>query len=123
MQTGDDDQHSEKAASITLLGGVAMGTGVIIGAGTFALTGQIAELAGPLFPLFLTVGALVTSLAAYSYIKISTHEPISGGVAMVLHRVYGSLESNGKSRKGKPGWDKVHGTLPAANNYTPGPYG
>ena len=99
-----------------------MGTGVIIGAGTFALTGQIAELAGPLFPLFLTVGALVTSLAAYSYIKIPTHEPFSGGVAMVLHGVYGSLESNGKSRKGKPGWDKVHGTLPAANIYTPGTY-
>lgn len=36
--------------SITLGGAVAMGTGVMIGAGIFALTGQIAELAGPLFP-------------------------------------------------------------------------
>jgi amino acid transporter len=34
--------------SITLPGAVAMGTGVMIGAGIFALTGQIAELAGPL---------------------------------------------------------------------------
>ena len=37
--------------SITLPSAVAMGTGVMIGAGIFALTGQIAELAGPLFPL------------------------------------------------------------------------
>ena len=40
-----------KKNSITLPGAVAMGTGVMIGAGIFALTGQIAELAGPLFPL------------------------------------------------------------------------
>ncbi len=31
--------------SLTLGGAVAMGTGVMIGAGIFALTGQIAELA------------------------------------------------------------------------------
>lgn len=34
--------------SITLSGAVAMGTGVMISAGISALTGQIAELAGPL---------------------------------------------------------------------------
>jgi len=31
--------------SLTLTGAVAMGTGVMIGAGIFALTGQVAELA------------------------------------------------------------------------------
>ncbi len=36
-----------KKNSLTLLDAVSMGTGVIIGAGIFALTGQIAELAGP----------------------------------------------------------------------------
>ena len=40
-----------------------MGTGVMIGAGIFALTGQIAELAGPLFPLSFVAGALITALA------------------------------------------------------------
>ena len=36
---------SYKKNSLSLLGAVAMGTGVMIGAGIFALTGQIAELA------------------------------------------------------------------------------
>ncbi|HIK64700.1 MAG TPA: APC family permease, partial [Henriciella marina] len=65
------------------------GTGVMIGAGIFALTGQIAELAGPLFPLSFIAGALVTSLAAYSYIKMSNRWPSSGGIAMILQKAYG----------------------------------
>ncbi|EAV42382.1 amino acid permease [Stappia aggregata IAM 12614] len=39
---------------------------VVIGAGIFALTGQIAELAGPLFPLSFVVGAIVTAFSAYT---------------------------------------------------------
>jgi len=58
-----------KKNSITLPGAVAMGTGVMIGAGIFALTGQIAELAGPLFPLSFVVGAFVTAFSAYTYIN------------------------------------------------------
>lgn len=88
------DEHSAheadiKKGSISLLGGIAMGTGVMIGAGIFALTGQIAELAGPLFPLSFVVGALVTTLAAYSYIKMSNAWPSSGGIAMILQKAYG----------------------------------
>ena len=75
--------------SITLAGAVAMGTGVMIGAGIFALTGQIAELAGPLFPLSFVVGALVTAFSAYTYIKMSNAQPSSGGIAMILEKAYG----------------------------------
>ena len=42
--------------SLSLFDTVAMGTGVMIGAGILALTGQIAELAGPLFPLAFVAG-------------------------------------------------------------------
>lgn len=63
LQTHEHDDQTSGTRSISLLGGVAMGTGVMIGAGIFALTGQIAELAGPLFPLSFIAGALVTSLA------------------------------------------------------------
>ena len=40
-------QSGYQENSISLLASVSMGTGVMIGAGIFALTGQIAELAGP----------------------------------------------------------------------------
>ena len=43
----DADRSSRyEAGSLSLIGAVAMGTGVMIGAGIFALTGQVAELAG-----------------------------------------------------------------------------
>ncbi len=47
------------------------GTGVMIGAGIFALTGQIAVLAGPSFPWVFAVAAVVTGFSAYSYVKLS----------------------------------------------------
>ena len=59
--------QDDRERRITLLGGVSMGTGVMIGAGIFALTGQIAELAGPAFPWAFLAGAVVTSFSAYAY--------------------------------------------------------
>lgn len=78
-----------KANSITLYGAIAMGTGVMIGAGIFALTGQIAQLAGPLFPLSFIVGAIITAFSAYTYIKMSNAYPSAGGIAMILQKAYG----------------------------------
>ncbi|TMV10387.1 APC family permease [Ruegeria sediminis] len=77
------------AGSISLIGAVAMGTGVMIGAGIFALTGQIAGLAGPWFPLSFIAGAIVTSFSAYTYIAMSNTWPSSGGIAMILTKAYG----------------------------------
>ena len=75
--------------SLTLAGAVAMGTGVMIGAGIFALTGQIAGLAGSWFPAAFLAGAVVSAFSAYSYIKVSNRYPSSGGIAMILERAYG----------------------------------
>lgn len=75
--------------SISLINAVAMGTGVMIGAGIFALTGQIAGLAGPLFPLSFIAGAIVTAFSAYTYIKMSNAYPSAGGIAMILQKAYG----------------------------------
>ncbi|KCZ48970.1 amino acid permease [Hyphomonas sp. CY54-11-8] len=66
-----------------------MGTGVMIGAGIFALTGQVAELAGSLFPLAFLAAAIVSGFSAYSYIKVSNKYPSAGGIAMILKRAYG----------------------------------
>nr|WP_210325905.1 APC family permease [Oricola nitratireducens] len=72
-----------------MTGAISMGTGVMIGAGIFALTGQIAELAGAWFPLSFFVGAVVTFFSAYSYIKMSNAYPSAGGIAMILEKAYG----------------------------------
>jgi len=79
-----------KSNSLTLIGAVSMGTAVIIGAGIFALTGQIAELAGPLFPLAFLVAAVVTMFSAYSYIKLSNAFPSAGGITTFLKEAYGA---------------------------------
>ena len=61
--------------SLTLSGTVMLGTGVMIGAGIFALTGQMAQMTGSLFPLAFLAAAIVVSFSAYSYIKISNAYP------------------------------------------------
>ena len=75
--------------SLSLIGAVAMGTGVMIGAGVFALTGQIAEQAGGLFPYAFLAAAVVTGFSAYSYIKLSNAYPSAGGIARYLEKAYG----------------------------------
>ncbi len=93
----DHSQHTQppnkttdyKKNSITLIGAISLGTGVMIGAGILALTGQIAELAGSLFPLAFLAAAIVTGFSAYSYVKLSNAYPSSGGIAMFLQKAYG----------------------------------
>ncbi len=89
----DHSQHNKKSQykknSLTLVGAVSMGTGVMIGAGILALTGQIAELAGSLFPLAFLAAAVVTAFSAYSYVKLSNAYPSAGGIAMFLQKAYG----------------------------------
>ena len=89
MDAAPDRTSKYQADSLSLIGAVAMGTGVMIGAGIFALTGQIAELAGPLFPFAFVAGAVITGFSAYSYVRMSNTWPSSGGIAMILLKCYG----------------------------------
>jgi len=79
----------DEVGSLSLFGAVSLGTGVMIGAGIFALTGQIAALAGDLFPLALLGAAVVVAFSAYSYVKLSNEYPSSGGIANFLAKEYG----------------------------------
>ena len=89
----DHAQHGKSAQyeknSLSLMGAVAMGTGVMIGAGIFALTGQVAELAREWFPLAFLVAAVISGFSAYSYVKMSNAYPSAGGIAMFLQKAYG----------------------------------
>ncbi|MGJ9383529.1 APC family permease [Salipaludibacillus sp. CF4.18] len=78
-----------KKNSISLIGAVGLGTGVMISAGIFALLGQVAELAGSWFPIIFIVGGIVTAFSAYSYVKLSNEFPSAGGIGMFLVKAYG----------------------------------
>ncbi len=82
-------QSEYQKNSLTLFDAIAMGTGVMIGAGILALTGQIAELAGPYFPFAFVSGAIVTAFSAYTYVKMSNAFPSAGGIGMILQKAYG----------------------------------
>ncbi len=92
---GDDRKSDYKTGSLTLTGTVAMGTGVMIGAGIFALTGQVADNAGAWFPAAFFVAAIISGFSAYTYIKMSNKYPSAGGIAMILHKAYGQSPVTG----------------------------
>ena len=72
-----------------------MGTGVMVGAGIFALTGQIAEMAGAWFPLAFLAAGIIAGFSAYSYVKMSHAWPSAGGIAMFLEKAYGKSAMTG----------------------------
>ncbi|RPF53480.1 APC family permease [Aquisalibacillus elongatus] len=78
-----------KKNSITLIGAIGLGTGVMISAGIFALLGQVAELGGKWFPFIFILGGIVTAFSSYSYIKLSNSYPSAGGIGMYLVKEYG----------------------------------
>jgi len=81
---------SSNERKISLAGSVSLGTGVMIGAGIFALVGQVAGFAGDWFPLAFLAGALVAGASSYAYTRYSSVNPSSGGIAMLLKDAYGS---------------------------------
>lgn len=78
-----------KKDSISLVGAISLGTGVMIGAGIFAILGQVAELSGSLLPFAFIFGAIVTGFSSYAYVKLSNNYPSAGGIAMYLTEAYG----------------------------------
>ena len=89
MNDSSDRSPRYRKDSLTLVGAVALGTGVMIGAGIFALTGQVAELAREWFPWAFLAAAIVAGFSAYSYVKMSNAYPSAGGIAMYLEKAYG----------------------------------
>jgi amino acid transporter len=89
MKKTTDRTSKYQENSLSLIGAVALGTGVMIGAGIFALTGQMAEMTGNLFPLAFLSAALIVSFSAYSYVKLSNAYPSAGGIGMYLEKAYG----------------------------------
>ncbi|TWU39869.1 Inner membrane transport protein YbaT [Novipirellula aureliae] len=89
MSDEKSGKNQYKENSLSLTGSVAMGTGVMIGAGIFALTGQVAQQAGGLFPLAFLAAAVVAGFSSYSYVKMAQKYPSAGGIGMFLMKAYG----------------------------------
>jgi amino acid transporter len=87
MAKNNDMEYN--AGSLSLTDTISLGTGVMIGAGIFALLGQVAELSGTWFPYIFLLGAIISGFSAYSYIKVSNTYPSAGGIAMILKKAYG----------------------------------
>ena len=66
-----------------------MGTGVMIGAGVFALMGQVAGTAGRWFPFVFLAAAAVAGITSYSYVMLSNTFPSAGGIGTFLNEAYG----------------------------------
>ena len=89
MEKSHTKSAQYKENSLTLIGAIALGTGVMIGAGIFALTGQMAEMTGAIFPFAFISAAVVVAFSAYSYVKMYNTFPSAGGIAMYLEKAYG----------------------------------
>jgi amino acid transporter len=92
---GNTRTPDDVAGSLTLFGAVSLGTGVMIGAGIFALIGQVAAMAGDWFPVAFLAAAVVVAFSAHSYVKLSNAFPSSGGVAKFLRMAYGPGTATG----------------------------
>ncbi|KEP74760.1 amino acid permease [Microbacterium sp. SUBG005] len=79
----------DRDSRISLPGSIALGTGVMIGAGIFALVGQVAGFEGPWFPLAFLAGGVVALVSSYAYARYSSVNPSAGGIAMLLKDAYG----------------------------------
>lgn len=83
---------------LSLLNVVSLGLGSIIGAGIFALLGQVILLAGHRTYLAFIVAGIAAIFSGYSYAKLAGKYPQSGGLTDYFHIAFNSkLVSGGLS--------------------------
>lgn len=66
--------------NLGLLSVIALGIGSIVGAGIFALLGQVILMAGNLTYYSFAIGGIVAMMCGYSYAKLASAYPHSGGL-------------------------------------------
>ncbi|MEQ8349446.1 MAG: hypothetical protein RIB84_18590 [Sneathiellaceae bacterium] len=84
-----------KKGSFSFPGAIGLGTGVMIGAGIFAPTGQVADYAGLWFPAAFVLAAAISGFSACSCAKLSYAHPSTGGIGMYLQKAYGRSTTAG----------------------------
>ncbi|MFZ5784451.1 MAG: APC family permease [Pseudomonadota bacterium] len=73
----------------------ALGVGSMVGAGIFALLGQAALMAGSDVYLSFTIGGAIALLSGYSYARLASRYPSSGGIMDYYGKAFPSLVIGG----------------------------
>jgi len=73
----------------------ALGIGAMVGAGVFAVMGQVALVAGNHTYIAFILGGLIAALSGYSYAVLAVHFPESGGVSAYFDRAFGTARVSG----------------------------
>jgi amino acid transporter len=81
--------HLKRTLTVPLL--VFYGVGVTVGAGIFALLGEIVAIAGMQAPLSFLVAGIAVAFTAASYALLAQAFPRAGGVAIYIHEALGAL--------------------------------
>lgn len=84
-----------KTKDLDLLNVVSLGLGSIIGAGIFALLGQVILLAGNHTYYAFIIAGVVAILSGYSYSKLAGRYPQSGGLTDYFHIAFKSVWVSG----------------------------
>lgn len=82
--------NSKLRRTLTLPWLVFYGLGVTVGAGIFALIGEILILAGDYAPLSFLLAGLIAAITGFSYALLVRKFPKAGGEAVFVHRGLGS---------------------------------
>jgi amino acid transporter len=89
-ETAVEPQNAEKQGKISLRGAVFIGIGSMVGAGIFALFGEAGAIAGAAVWVSFLIGGIIALLQGYSFAKLGSRYPSSGGMIDWIVRGYGS---------------------------------
>lgn len=84
-----------KQAQMGLWPVVSLGIGSIVGAGIFALLGQVLRLAGNYTYLSFAVSGTIAMFCGYAYIKLAAAYPQAGGITDYFHHAFPSKFASG----------------------------
>ena len=81
------EQHTLKR-TISLPFVIFYGLGTMVGGGIYALTGEVAGLAGMYAPMAFLIAASLALITAFSYAELVTHLPFSSGEAHYIQYAF-----------------------------------
>ncbi len=87
MSEAAEPKALRRALGLPLL--IFYGVGVTVGAGIFALVGEISSIAGTRAPLAFVLAALLASLSAGSYAMLARRFPRAAGAALYVGEAFG----------------------------------